>query len=302
MALATDYLIDRRRLKRRLTVWQLVAVAAVVAVALVAYGRFDGLVSRSHVARLTVTGIIADDAERDEALEALKEDGRVKALIVRIDSPGGTVVGGEALYRRLYEISGRIPVVAVMGEVATSAAYMTALAGERIFAREGTLTGSIGVIMQTADITGLLDKLGIQPESIKSGPLKAQPNPLEPFTPAAREATEAVVADIYQMFVALVAERRTMSGDAATNLADGRVYTGRQALANGLIDAIGGENEARQWLQDAKKISADLPVRDVASADTAEQVSRWLHRAAGKALFPERLNLDGLVSVWHPRL
>lgn len=302
MALATDYLIDRRRLKRRLTVWQLVAVAAVVAVALVAYGRFDGLVSRSHVARLTVTGIIADDAERDEALEALKEDGRVKALIVRIDSPGGTVVGGEALYRRLYEISGRIPVVAVMGEVATSAAYMTALAGERIFAREGTLTGSIGVIMQTADITGLLDKLGIQPESIKSGPLKAQPNPLEPFTPAAREATEAVVADIYQMFVALVAERRTMSGEAATRLADGRVYTGRQALANGLIDAIGGESEARQWLQDAKKISADLPVRDVASADTAEQVSRWLHRAAGKALFPERLNLDGLVSVWHPRL
>lgn len=302
MAIATDYLIDRRRLKRRLTVWQLLAVAAVVAVALVAYGRFDGLVSRTHVARLTVTGIIADDAERDEALEALKEDGSVKALIVRIDSPGGTVVGGEALYRRLYEISGRIPVVAVMGEVATSAAYMTALAGERIFAREGTLTGSIGVIMQTADITGLLDKLGIQPESIKSGPLKAQPNPFEPFTPAAREATEAVVADIYQMFVALVAERRAMSADAATGLADGRVYTGRQALGNGLIDAIGGESEARQWLQDAKKISADLPVRDVASADTAEQVSRWLHRAAGKALFPERLNLDGLVSVWHPRL
>lgn len=302
MAIATDYLIDRRRLKRRLTVWQLLAVAAVVAVALVAYGRFDGLVSRTHVARLTVTGIIADDAERDEALEALKEDGSVKALIVRIDSPGGTVVGGEALYRRLYEISGRIPVVAVMGEVATSAAYMTALAGERIFAREGTLTGSIGVIMQTADITGLLDKLGIQPESIKSGPLKAQPNPFEPFTPAAREATEAVVADIYQMFVALVAERRAMGADAATGLADGRVYTGRQALANGLIDAIGGESEARQWLQDAKKISADLPVRDVASADTAEQVSRWLHRAAGKALFPERLNLDGLVSVWHPRL
>jgi protease-4 len=302
MALATDYLIDRRRLKRRLTAWQLGAIAAVVAVALVAYGRFDGFASRAHVARLTVTGIIADDAERDQALEALKEDGRVKALVVRIDSPGGTVVGGEALYRRLYEIGGRIPVVAVMGELGTSAAYMTALAGERIFAREGTLTGSIGVIMQTADITGLLDKLGIQPESVKSGPLKAQPNPLEPFTPAARAATEAVVADIYQMFVSLVAERRKMSDEVATKLADGRVYTGRQALANGLIDAIGGESEARQWLQDSKKVSADLPIRDVASADTAEQVSRWLQGAAGKALFPETLNLDGLVSVWHPRL
>lgn len=302
MALATDYLIDRRRLKRRLTVWQLVAVAAVVGIAIAAYGRFDGLVSRSHVARLTVTGIIADDLERDQALEALKEDGSVKALVVRIDSPGGTVVGGEALYRRLDEISGRIPVIAVMGEVATSAAYMTALAGERIFAREGTLTGSIGVIMQTANVTGLLDKLGIEPESIKSGPLKAQPNPLEPFTPAAREATEAVVADIFQMFVAMVEERRKMSHDDVVRLADGRVYTGRQALANGLIDAIGGESEARQWLQDTKKVSASLPIRDVGTADTAEQVSRWLGSVAGKALLPETLNLDGLVSVWHPRM
>ncbi|HSO43024.1 MAG TPA: signal peptide peptidase SppA, partial [Rhodospirillales bacterium] len=292
MALATDYLIDRRRLKRRLTIWQLVAVAAVVGIAVAAYGRFDGLVSRSHVARLTVTGIITDDNERDQALEALKEDGSVKALVVRIDSPGGTVVGGEALYRRLDEIGERIPVIAVMGEVGTSAAYMAALAGERIFAREGTLTGSIGVIMQTADITGLLDKLGIQPESIKSGPLKAQPNPLEPFTPAAREATEAVVADIFQMFVGMVEERRKMSREAVTTLADGRVYTGRQALANGLIDAIGGESEARQWLQDTKKVSASLPIRDVGTADTAEQVSRWLRGAAGKALFPETLNLD----------
>ena len=302
MALATDYLIDRRRLKRRLTIWQLVAGAAVVGIAVAAYGRFDGLVSRSHVARLTVTGIITDDNERDQALEALKEDGSVKALVVRIDSPGGTVVGGEALYRRLDEIGERIPVIAVMGEVGTSAAYMAALAGERIFAREGTLTGSIGVIMQTADITGLLDKLGIQPESIKSGPLKAQPNPLEPFTPAAREATEAVVADIFQMFVGVVEERRKMSREAVTTLADGRVYTGRQALANGLIDAIGGESEARQWLQDNKKVSASLPIRDVGTADTAEQVSRWLHGAAGKTLFPETLNLDGLVSVWHLRM
>lgn len=302
MVLATDYLIDRRRLKRRLTLWQLIAAAAVLGIALVAYGRFDGLVARSHVARLTVTGIIADDAERDQALEALKEDSSVKALVVRIDSPGGTVVGGESLYRRLYEIGERIPVVAVMGEVATSAAYMTALAGERIVAREGTLTGSIGVIMQTADVTELLANLGIQPESIKSGPLKAQPNPLEPFTPAAREATEAVVADIFQMFVGMVEERRKMSREAVTTLADGRVYTGRQALANGLIDAIGGESEARQWLQDNKKISASLPVRDVAAADTAEQVSRWLRGTAGKTLFPETLNLDGLVSVWHPRI
>ncbi len=301
MAPGTDYLIDRRRLKRRLTAWQIAAVVAIVAAVLIAYGRFDRVVARAHVARLSVTGVIADDSDRDRALEALGEDSSVKALIVRIDSPGGTVVGGEALYRRLFELGKTIPVVAVMGEVATSAAYMTALGGERIFAREGTLTGSIGVIMQTADVTGLLDKLGIKPESIKSAPLKAQPNPFETFTPAARAAIEAVIADVYEMFVGMVEERREMSHDVAIGLADGRIFTGRQALASGLIDAIGGESEARRWLEENKGVATSMPVRDVEPEDTAAQVSRWLG-SAGKALFPERLNLDGLVSVWHPAL
>ncbi len=301
MAPGTDYLIDRRRLKRRLTAWQIAAVVAVVAAVLIAYGRFDRVVARAHVARLSVTGVIADDSDRDRALEALGEDSSVKALIVRIDSPGGTVVGGEALYRRLFELGKTIPVVAVMGEVATSAAYMTALGGERIFAREGTLTGSIGVIMQTADVTGLLDKLGIKPESIKSAPLKAQPNPFETFTPAARAAIEAVIADVYEMFVSMVEERRAMSHDVVIGLADGRIFTGRQALASGLIDAIGGESEARRWLEKNKGVATSMAVRDVEPEDTAAQVSRWLG-SAGKALFPERLNLDGLVSVWHPAL
>lgn len=299
MAFGSDDLIDRRRLKRRLTAWQLAAVLAIIAAALVAYGRFDQVVARAHVARLTVDGVIADDTERDEALAAIGRDSSVKALIVRIDSPGGTVVGGESLYRRLFEIGKTVPVVAVMGEVATSAAYMTALAGERIFAREGTLTGSIGVIMQTADVTGLLDKLGIQPEAIKSAPLKAQPNPLEPLTPDARAAVESVIADIYEMFVAMVEQRRDMDHEVVVGLADGRVYTGRQALANGLIDAIGGESEARQWLEEVKNVGKGLPVRDVEPAYVASRVGGWLG-GIGKALVPERLNLDGLVSVWHP--
>ena len=301
MSFATDYLIDRRRLKRRLTAWQLAAVVAIIAGVLIAYGRFDQVVARAHVARLSVSSMITDDLERDRALEAIGKDSSVKALIVRIDSPGGTVVGGEALYRRLFELGKTIPIVAVMGEVATSAAYMTALGGERIFAREGTLTGSIGVILQTANVTALLDKLGIQPESVKSAPLKAQPNPLEPFTPAARAAIEAVIDDIFQMFVAMVEERRQLDHQRVIDLADGRVFTGRQALANGLIDAIGGETEARAWLQENKDVAIDIPIRDLDPKYGAGDVSQWLG-AVGKALVPERLNLDGLMSVWHPAL
>ncbi|MBL8661093.1 MAG: signal peptide peptidase SppA [Rhodospirillales bacterium] len=301
MVPGADYLIDRRRLKRRLTAWQVVAIAAVIAAALIAYARFDGVTGRAHVARLNITGVIANDSDRDRALEALGKDSSVKALIVQIDSPGGTVVGGEALYRRLFELGKTLPVVAVMGEIATSAAYMTALGGEQIFAREGTLTGSIGVIMQTADVTGLLDKLGIKPEAIKSAPLKAQPNPFETFTPEARAAVDAVISDVYEMFVEMVEKRRQMRHDVAVKLADGRIFTGRQALANGLIDAIGGESEARLWLEENKGVSKSMPVHDVEPEDAAAQVSQWLG-GIGKALFPERLNLDGLVSVWHPTL
>jgi len=299
MSVASDYLVDRRRLKRRTSWWQLLALVAIVIAALLAYGRVDNVVSRPHIARLSLSGVITDDAERDKALDAIENDSSVKALIVRIDSPGGTVVGGEALYRRLLELGEALPVVTVMGEVATSAAYMAALGGERIFAREGTLTGSIGVILQTADFTALLEKLGIQPESIKSTPLKAQPNPLEPMTPAARDAIEAVITDIYQMFVGMVEERRNLSHDVAIDLADGRVFTGRQALANGLIDAIGGEREAQAWLEETKRIEKGISVRDIASESDATQLSRWLG-SLGKAVMPERLSLDGLMSVWHP--
>ncbi len=302
MAFEIDYLIDRRRLKRRLAVWQVVAVVAAIGAILIAIGRFERVVARSHVARLTVSGIIADDTERDRALEAIVDDNSVKAMIVCIDSPGGTVVGGETLYRRLREIAERKPVVAVMGEVATSAAYMTAIAGERIFAREGTLTGSIGVILQTADVTTLLDKLGIKPESVKSSPLKAQPSPLEPFTPAAREAIESVVEDLYSMFVGMVEARRAIGHDFVVKLADGRVFTGRQAVTNGLIDAIGGEREARRWLNDNKNIALSVPIRDVEIGDGAQGLRDWVGGIAAKVLFPERLKLDGLISVWHPEL
>jgi len=300
MSLDADRLIDRRRLKRRLSFWRLAAIVAVVGLIAVAVGRYADGVSGAYVAKLTVEGIILDDAERTAALEAVGRDDRAKALVVYIDSPGGSVVGGESLFRGLRAVATAKPVVAVMGDLATSAGYMAAIGADRVFARAGSVTGSIGVIMQSADVTGLLDKLGIKPEIIKSGPLKAQPNPLEPFSAEAREATRVVVADIFDLFVEMVVERRDMAREDVLALADGRVFTGRQAKANGLVDDLGGEAEARRWLAEVHDVPEGLPAHAVEIAREDGWWRAFLGSVVGKSVFSERLRLDGLVSVWHP--
>jgi protease IV len=297
-----DHAVDRRRLKRRLIVWQVAAIVAVVGFVVAAFGGFTDITRGDYVARVFVDNLILDDPDRDRSLARIADDPRVKALVVRIDSPGGTVVGGETLYESLRTIAEKKPVVAVMGEVATSAAYMTALGADRIFARPGSLTGSIGVILQTADMTGLLERIGIKPELVKSRPLKAQPNPFETFTPEAREVTRQVVLDLFDLFVDMVADRRGMSREAVLVLADGRVFSGRQALANGLVDALGGETAARRWLAEERGIDADLRTRDVETDEDEPVWRRMLEGTIGKTLLSERLNLDGLVSLWHPDL
>ena len=300
MTLDPDVLLDRRRLKRRLALWRLVAIVALVAVVLVGYARYSGVLVRDHVARYDIDGIILDDADVVAALEEIAEDSRVKALIVHIDSPGGTFVGGEQLYNALRNVAATKPVVAVMGTVAASAGYMAAVASDQIFAYQGTITGSIGVMMQTTDITGLLDTLGISTEAIKSAPLKATPSPLEPLTDEARAVSQAIIDDMHALFIEMVAEQRGFEISRVRALADGRVFTGRQAVANGLIDAIGGESEARDWLASKRDIPKDLPILDVI---IDSPTGGWFANArvlSQKMLLPERLTLDGLVSLWHP--
>ncbi len=311
MTLDADHIIARRRLKRSLTFWRLFSVFILVLAVSVGLGFMDAgrgnvlggkLTGSDHIARLVVEGIIYNDRARNEALARVSRNDHAKALIVYIDSPGGTVVGGEELYFGLREIAAKKPVVAVMGGTATSAGYMLAVGADHIVARSGTITGSIGVLMQTADVTGFLEKLGIKPEIIKSAPLKAQPNPFEQFSDNARKATREVVVDLFNMFVDMVAERRAMDRKKVLELADGRVFTGRQALENGLIDAIGGEEQARKWLEVTHKISNDLPVMDVEINNNARGWLKYIPAALGKALFYERLKLDGMISLWHPSL
>jgi len=302
MSLDADYVVERRRLKRRLTFWRVMGVVALVAAVVAAAGRFDLRRQQDHVAQIAIGGLILDDPARDEAMKEVADDDKVKALLVKIDSPGGTYVGGEALYESLRQVGEKKPVVAIMGTTATSAGYMSALGSDHIVARSSTLTGSIGVILQTADVTGLLDKIGIKSVVVKSGPLKAQPNPLEKFLPAARKATEAIIADYFDMFVTLVAERRSLSREQVLKLADGRVFSGRQAKKAGLVDALGAEPEARKWLSETHKIADSLPVKEVKVKHEDEPWRDLFDSMIGKVMFSERLSLDGVIALWHPDL
>ena len=302
MALDADYLIDRRRLKRRLGWWRLCAIVIGVALVGVAVGKFAGIDRGDHIARLSIEGIIQFDSPQLAAIRDVRDNPRVKALIVRINTPGGTVVGGETLHNALREVAARKPVVAVMDDLATSAGYMIAVAADRIYAHRGTITGSIGVIFQTAEITDLLKTLGVSVEMVKSGPFKAEPSPLSKMTPAVRAATQTLVDDMQEMFLGMVATGRKMDGARVLELADGRIFTGRMAVQNGLVDALGGEPESVDWLEEQHKIDAGLPIRDVR---VRRQVEDWLEYASSlirKTTFSERLTLDGLVSVWHPQM
>ena len=308
MVFDTDSFIDRRRLKRRLRNWRIAAIFLAVLVVVAAVGRFygpgalGGLDGPDRVGLLAISSIILQDQAREDAIRASARNSSIKALVVRINSPGGTVVGGESLFTALRAFAAEKPVVAVMEDLATSAGYMAALGGDYIIARQSTITGSIGVILQTTEFTGLLEKLGITAEAIKSRPLKGQPSPLEKLSEEARAATQSVVSDIFDMFVDMVSARRGMSREEVLALADGRVFTGRQAVANGLVDALGSEKEAREWLAASHDIDTGLPLMAVKIRREGGLFRDILDNAFGKALFSERLRLDGLISLWQPNL
>jgi len=289
-------------MSRALLCWRVLAIAAIVGlVGLGVRGAGDMAVGFApYIARIEITGVIVDDPRRDDRLLEIRDDPKAKALVARIDSPGGTVVGGETLFRYLRLVAEKKPVVAVMGELATSAGYMTAIGADHVLARDSTVTGSIGVIMQTADVTGLLNKIGVRPEVLKSSDIKATPNPFEPFTDKQRDAARVVVLDMFEMFKSMVAERRGFDDKTMNSLADGRIFTGRQALKLGLIDAIGGELEAKDWLVETRGLDPDLEYMDVRLEPEEGPLAGLFEGILGKTFVSERLRLDGLISLWQP--
>jgi protease-4 len=320
MSLDADAIVDRRRMRRKLTFWRvsalLIALLALVglAAALVPGSRL--VAPGAYIARIKVQGLIRGNQDRVAAIERLAKS-RARAVIVHIDSPGGTTAGSEQLYDSLRALQANKPMVVVVDGLAASGAYIAAISAEHIIAHDTSLVGSIGVLFQYPNFTDVLKTIGIKVEEIKSSPLKAAPNGFEPTSPEARAAIAAIVTDSYAWFKDLVKDRRQMSDAQLAAVADGRVFTGRQGVGLKLVDSLGNEKTALAWLEKEKKVPASTPVRDYSLEPRFSELS-FLHVAAwtfeavglnaiahrieawGAVQAIERLNLDGLLALWHP--
>jgi len=322
MSFDADFIVDRRRMRRKLTFWRVVtvfiAIVAVVGAGLAFSNR--GAITGGpggSIARINIDGLIRSSRDRSQALKRLAES-NAKAVIVHISSPGGTVAGSEELYDSLIKVKAQKPMVVVVDGLAASGGYIAAMASDRIVAQQSAIVGSIGVIFQYPNVTELLKTVGVQVETIKSSPLKAAPSGYEPTSPEARAAVESIVRDSFDWFKGLVRDRRHLDDASLQKVSDGRVFTGRQAVELKLIDGLGDEQAAIDWLAKEKNIDPKTPIRDYPLAPRFSDLP-FLRVAAlgvldalglsglaervrefGAFQAVERLNLDGLLALWHP--
>lgn len=214
-------------------------------------GRSSRFVLGDKVGYVTIAGAITSSEKIIDQIDSFKEDGSVKAIVLRVNSPGGGVSPSQEIYDEVKATAAVKPVVVSMGSVAASGGYYIAAPAQRILANPGTITGSIGVIMQFTNVEELLGKVGLKSQVVKSGRHKDIGSPVRPMSTADREILQSLIDDVYAQFVQAVAESRKMDIDKVRQLADGRIFTGRQAFEAGLVDELGG-------YRDAIRVAADL--------------------------------------------
>ena len=218
--------------------------------------------SGKFVAKITIENIILDNSDIIKIINKFKDDENLQGVLVSINSPGGTVVSSKELYTIIKRIRKNVPVVVSMKEVAASGGYMVSLAGNKIFSYDGTLTGSIGVILQSANIEEFLKIVGVRPLIFKSGNLKAVPNPLERLDTEGIKNIEDIIKDMHQKFLDLVKTERNISSDNIRLISDGRIFTGAQAKKINLVDYIGNEDDAIEWLKKEAQINGEINLVD----------------------------------------
>lgn len=315
MSLSADLLVERRRLTKSRSFWRIFALflaALALIIGIVAIAGKDWLfnIYGDHIARIEMSGVITGDRDQLKLLEELEKNDAVKAVIIAINSPGGTTTGGEVLYDSIRRLSEKKPVVAAVDTIGTSAAYIIAIATDRIFVRRNSITGSIGVLFQLPQFTKLMETIGVNIETVKSGSLKAEPSPYSETNEEERAMIRDLIDDSYDWFVALVAERRSI--DSSTIRAQkGRIYTGHQALDLKLVDEIGGEEEALEWLKKEKGLHAEIKIiehQPKLEVDNIPFTRTMLSVLFGQEIVEAfysvfdplhySLALDGLVSIW----
>ncbi len=318
MSLEIDAVLDRRKLRSKLTFWRLgalILLAIAIIAALAAAGAFSGVgQNRAHIARVPITGMITEDRALIKMIDGIATNDAVKGVVLSIDSPGGTTVGGEAIFEAVRRLAEKKPVAASVGTLAASAGYMIASASDHVVARRSSIVGSIGVIFQYPQASELLDKIGIKIKEIKSSPLKAEPSPFHVPPPGAEQVIEELIDDSYNWFVDLVTDRRPLTRAQVLVLADGRVFSGDRGLKEKLVDALGGEEVAKAWLVKEKGLDENLKIIDwkpqrpqsgllfgsaglkYLSGDKIDLNDLDLNTLPG--IIPRRIFLDGLLSIW----
>lgn len=250
-----------------------------------------------RLALVTVRGPILDPAPTLAWIRRLETDARVRGVLLRVDSPGGGAAASQELYSALERLARKVPIAVSMGATAASGGLMVSMAGTRIFANPSTVTGSIGVRMDIPQLQGLMDKAGIGQETLVTAPFKDAGSYLRPLTPKDRAYFEHVLMDMHEQFVSIVAAGRKMERPKAAGLADGKIFTGQEAQCLGLVDVLGGEDAALDWLAEKTGVPAERPLLRKKDATRAALLERLLNGLTSLLGLADALESSGTRSL-----
>lgn len=260
--------------------------------------------AENHVGVITVEGILTDSQDVLDQIKYFEKEERIKAIVVRVNTPGGGVVPSEEIYAAIQELRKKKKIVASMGSIAASGGYLVACGAEKIVASPGTITGSISALMHFASVEELLKKVGVKSQVVKSGKFKDIGSPMREMTAEEKELLQFVVDDIFDHFLDIIVKERKIPKEKLKEIADGRIFTGRQAKVLGLVDELGG-------LEDSVKLAARLAgVKDSPEAVYAprKKKSFWgvLFKETLSSLTSEFLNKEfspsGLFFIYAPEM
>ena len=292
-----DYVIDRLRLKNSANRWKFFAMLLLIGLVFLFIYRKGNIkqIGQDYIASVNITGILVQNQEILESLYKIAKKDNIKAVVVNINSPGGTAVGGESLYRAFKEIAKRKPIVSSIGELGTSAAYMAALGTDRIFAYESSLTGSIGVMLQNIEVADLAKKYGVNLEIFKSSPLKGIPNHFEKLDDSQKEYIQNLINESHQFFIEKVKQTRKFSNDELEAIGNAKVFIGIKAYKLKLIDQLGDKKDAIKWLRKNNEKIKRLKVSNVDLINPASKLQRLLDYSSNMLLFLTNLFSKALV-------